>query len=117
MVLIDDPFFLRDLVEGTDYWWVDLNKMSEAYLPHLERIKEAKRAAEEEAADGVAKEAFAAAAKKAKANETSAIWLHWQLVTEGVSKGEKGWVFECTPAEVPATQRTPHQRYTYSGMF
>ena len=38
MVMIDDPFFTRDLVEGTDYWWVELNKMSEAYLPHLEHI-------------------------------------------------------------------------------
>jgi hypothetical protein len=35
LVMIDDPFFLRDLVEGTDYWWVDLSKMSEAYLPHM----------------------------------------------------------------------------------
>jgi hypothetical protein len=25
MAMIEDPFFLRDLVEGTDYWWVDLN--------------------------------------------------------------------------------------------
>jgi hypothetical protein len=25
-------------MEDTDYWWVDLNKMSEAYLPHLERF-------------------------------------------------------------------------------
>ena len=30
MVMIDDPFFTRDLVEGTDYWWVDLKNMSEA---------------------------------------------------------------------------------------
>ena len=45
MAMIDDPFFLRDLVEGTDNFWVDLNKMSEAYLPHLVLIKEAKRAA------------------------------------------------------------------------
>jgi hypothetical protein len=51
MAMIDGPFFLWDLVEGTDYWWVDLRKMSEAYLPRLERIKEAKRAAEEEATD------------------------------------------------------------------
>jgi len=35
MVMIDDPFFTRDLVEGTDYWWVELSKMSEAYLPHI----------------------------------------------------------------------------------
>jgi hypothetical protein len=49
MVMIDGPFFLRDLMEGTDYWLADLNKMSEAYLPQLECIKEAKRAAEEEA--------------------------------------------------------------------
>ena len=48
MSMIDDPFFLRDSVEGTDYWWVDLKKISEAYLPYLERIKEAQRAAEEE---------------------------------------------------------------------
>jgi hypothetical protein len=38
MAMTDDPFFLRDLVEGTDYWWVDQNTMSEAHLPHLERF-------------------------------------------------------------------------------
>jgi hypothetical protein len=51
IVMIDDPFYLRDLVEGTNYLWVDLSKISVAYLPHVERIKQAKRAAEEEAAD------------------------------------------------------------------
>jgi hypothetical protein len=99
MVMIDDPFFLRDLVEGTDYWWVDLNKMSEAYLPHLGRIKEAKRAAEKEAAEGVAVETFAAAAKKTKTNAS------WQTAPrDGALQPPSGGRPLAQPASLPQVQ-------------